>query len=150
MAKLTDMQEAFVLHMTNTPNAIGNATEAARLAGYSEKSAGEIGYQLLQKPHVQQALREANQKTVCGSLAAKAVQVLKDILEDEDASPRLRLDAAKTVLDRAGYVPPKAEEQDYSAEKDLTEMTVQELEQFIRDAKAKDAADNKPQTDAVH
>ena len=41
--KLTDMQALFVLHFTSTHGAIGNASEAARRAGYSEKTAAEQG-----------------------------------------------------------------------------------------------------------
>lgn len=39
-----------------------NATQAAIRAGYSKKRASELGYQLLQKPTVQEALREAMAK----------------------------------------------------------------------------------------
>ena len=38
-----------------------NATAAARRAGYSEKRASELGYQLLQKTTVQAAIRDAIQ-----------------------------------------------------------------------------------------
>lgn len=150
MAKLTEKQEAFVLYITNTPGAVGNAAEAARLAGYSEKSANEIGYQLLQKPHVQQAIREANHKMICGTLAAKAVHVLLDIIQDETASPKLRLDASKTILDRTGIIAPKAPDSEPLMERELTEMSVPELEQFIRDQKAKMAAAAEGKSEAVH
>ena len=38
-----------------------NATAAAKRAGYSEKTAEQQGYQLLQKPSVQQAVEEAKE-----------------------------------------------------------------------------------------
>lgn len=42
--------EEYMIHL--------NASHAAILAGYTRASAGEMGYSLLQKPHVQQCLRE--------------------------------------------------------------------------------------------
>ena len=60
MPNLTDQQQAFVTAFTSDPGAIGNASEAARRAGYSEKSARDIGRQLLAKPHVRAAVEEAN------------------------------------------------------------------------------------------
>ena len=52
LSQLTDMQEVFVReYMTDF-----NATQAAIRAGYSAKSAGEIGYQLLQKTPVRDAI----------------------------------------------------------------------------------------------
>ena len=39
-----------------------NATQAAKRAGYSEKTAGRIGFENLQKPVIQAALQEALQK----------------------------------------------------------------------------------------
>ena len=37
-----------------------NASEAARKAGYSERSAGELGYRLLKKVEIQEAIAEFN------------------------------------------------------------------------------------------
>ncbi|MGA1876377.1 MAG: terminase small subunit [bacterium] len=50
--KLTERQRRFVDNFVDT----GNATESARLAGYSEKSANEIGYENLKKPVVRAAI----------------------------------------------------------------------------------------------
>lgn len=47
---LTAKQEAFVLAYIG--EARFNATKAARIAGYSEKTAGEQGYQQLQNPSI--------------------------------------------------------------------------------------------------
>lgn len=52
LSQLTDMQEVFVReYMVDW-----NGTQAAIRAGYSAKSAGEIAYQLLQKPTVREAI----------------------------------------------------------------------------------------------
>ncbi len=37
----------------------GNATRAAKVAGYSERSAAKTGHDILQKPHIKTALRKA-------------------------------------------------------------------------------------------
>ncbi|MGL4833094.1 MAG: terminase small subunit, partial [Shewanella sp.] len=36
-----------------------NATQAAIRAGYSEKTAGEMGYENLNKPHIMEAVQKA-------------------------------------------------------------------------------------------
>lgn len=103
MPNLTPQQTDFVLHYTSTPAAIGNAAAAARLAGYSEPYARELGRQLLDKPHVRAAVDEANRQAVSGRLATKAVALLERVIEDESAPVKVRVDAAKAVLDRAGW-----------------------------------------------
>lgn len=52
MAKLTARQERFVAEYLKS----GNASAAARAAGYSERTADQLGYQLLQKPSVASAI----------------------------------------------------------------------------------------------
>lgn len=58
MRELNDKQAAFVREYM----ADFNATQAAIRAGYSVKTAGQIGHELLKKPEVQQRLREFQQK----------------------------------------------------------------------------------------
>lgn len=130
--KLTDMQELFVLHFTSTEGVIGNASAAARRAGYSEKTAAEQGRQLLQKPHVQAAVKHANERNISGTTATKAAALLDLFIDDVTLPPRVRLDAAKTVLDRAGYIPPKAAAQEDEDDKPMEEWTIEELEAFVR------------------
>ena len=143
--KLTEMQELFVLHFTTTPGAIANASEAARRAGYSAKTAAEQGAQLLKKPHVRAAVTEANRQQISGVMATKASALLERLVDDETASHRIRLDAAKTILDRAGFVPPKASEPEVVAEeKPVETMTIPELEAFIRKGEAAIAAAQAP------
>jgi hypothetical protein len=103
MVKLTDQQFEFVTKFTSVPAAIGNASEAARQAGYSARSAAEIGRQLLEKPHVQTAIREANQRLISGQIATKAVALLERVIDDALAPIKVRVEAAKTILDRGGF-----------------------------------------------
>lgn len=58
MARLTEKQKLFVAEYLVDLN----ATQAAIRAGYSEKTAEQIGYQLLQKTLVQDAIQEAREK----------------------------------------------------------------------------------------
>ena len=51
---LTPRQEKFAKQYLLT----GNGSEAARLAGYSQKTAGQMGYENLKKPEVIDAIRE--------------------------------------------------------------------------------------------
>lgn len=55
VAKLTEKQKRFVQEYLLDLN----ATQAAIRAGYSEKTAEQMGYQLLQKTSVQEAVQEA-------------------------------------------------------------------------------------------
>lgn len=56
MAKLTDKQELFAREYLKDLN----ATQAAIRAGYSEKTAKEMGYENLTKPHIQELIAELN------------------------------------------------------------------------------------------
>lgn len=53
--KLTIKQRKFTQHLA----VVGNASEAARLAGYSERSAGAIAHETLKNPEIQSALEAA-------------------------------------------------------------------------------------------
>ena len=56
--KLTDKQQAFV----NEYLVDLNATQAAIRAGYSEKTASEMGYENLSKPQIADAIQKAMEK----------------------------------------------------------------------------------------
>lgn len=72
MSKLTEKQKRFADYYIET----GNATEAAMRAGYSKKTAKEMGYENLTKPHIKtyidERLKELEDKRI-----AKADEVLK-------------------------------------------------------------------------
>ena len=105
MRQLTEQQALFVTYYTSGDGSIGNAAESARRAGYSEASARDIGSQLMGKPHVKAAVEAAHRAALSGELTTLAVAALRGILrEGSTASEKNRLDAAKTVLDRAGLV----------------------------------------------
>jgi phage terminase small subunit len=57
MAKLSEKQRKFCEHYAK----LGNATESAKLAGYSEKTAYSIGDENLRKPELQEYLKTLTQ-----------------------------------------------------------------------------------------
>ena len=73
--KLSQKQERFVEHYA----LCGNAAEAARLAGYSAKSARVIGPETLSNPAVKQAL-EARQRVFQQELGASKEGVISGVL----------------------------------------------------------------------
>ena len=119
--KLTEKQRRFVDYYVET----GNASEAARRAGYSEKTAGWIGQENLQKPTIKAAI-DARLKELEDKRIAKADEVLQfltstlrgEVKEERvvvegtgegrsdariikvQVSARDRLDAAKSLLKR--------------------------------------------------
>lgn len=119
--KLTEKQRRFVDYYVET----GNASEAARRAGYSEKTAGWIGQENLQKPTIKAAvdarLKELEDKRI--ARADEVMQFLTSTLRGEvkeervvvegtgegrsdariikvQVSARDRLEAAKSLLKR--------------------------------------------------
>jgi phage terminase small subunit len=72
-----------------------NATQAAVRAGYSEKSAMEIGYQLLRKTSVQEAIQKAvNERTRNVEITTEWIlQGIKDIADNLDEQTKDRLKA---------------------------------------------------------
>lgn len=70
--KLTEKQRRFVDYYVET----GNASEAARRAGYSKKTAGWIGQENLQKPTIKAAI-DARLKELEDKRIAKADEVLQ-------------------------------------------------------------------------
>ena len=119
--KLTEKQKRFIDYYIET----GNASEAARRAGYSEKTAGWIGQENLQKPTIKAAI-DARLKELEDKRIAKADEVLQfltsalrgEVKEERvvvegtgegrsdariikvQVSARDRLDAAKSLLKR--------------------------------------------------
>lgn len=80
----------------------GNASEAARLAGYSQTSARQIGGRLARDPKVQRLIRQEQQRVIGGRLCSQALGVLESIMLDPSAPAGARVDACKTILDRGG------------------------------------------------
>lgn len=120
---LDDRQKTFVAAILNgrDPKA------AARESGYSESS----GYRLTTTPKIQAALRSELMRRMATEGLPLAYSVLVSILRDESAPARVRVDAAKTVLDRGGMPAQRASAIKETSEKSLSEMTTDELRAMV-------------------
>lgn len=124
---LTEKQAAFVSALCT----LGDKSRAVLEAGYDITShdASALADSVLRSRAVQHALRhEINRRFLEG--AAMAFNVLRDIARDATAPKGVRVDAAKAILDRAGFVAPRngAEQ---GATLDLASMSPDQLRAFI-------------------
>lgn len=119
---LTDKQAAFIRHFVLT----GDKIVAVRAAGYdSGDNPQAAAYDLLRSPQVMAALRLELARALQES-AVLAFGVVHHIAKDEKMPAKVRLDAAKTLLDRAGHVAPRARAET-GIDLPLNEMSVNEL-----------------------
>lgn len=81
MTKLKGKQDAFVkAYLLNG----GNATSAALEAGYSDKTASEMGYENLNKPHIKKAIEEHQKKADDNFIWSKEkkLAILQDAIDN--------------------------------------------------------------------
>lgn len=98
---LTPHQSRFV--RCYVQNGDGNATQAARDAGYSETSAHAVGYRLLRNDAVLQAIGQETRASL-GAVAPIAVKRMVH-LAMKAKSEFVQQQAASDLLDRAGFKP---------------------------------------------
>ena len=116
---LTDKQKAFAREYILD----FNATQSAKRAGYSEKTAYAQGSALLKKVEIQQAIdenlkrQEEQLRQQFSTDAIKAREIMFNIMKDDNAPENVRLSAAKDFLDRAGFKP--VEKQDINNSGDI-------------------------------
>lgn len=99
--KLTPKQKAFADYYIE----LGNATEAAIKAGYSKRTAKEVGYENLTKPHIKKYIEE-RMKQIESERIAKAEEVLAflssslrgDVLEEVVATESDGVGGVKPVI----------------------------------------------------
>lgn len=96
---LTDRQTAFCQHYA----ASGNASEAARLAGYSPRTAAQIASRLLRNVHVKKAVQQLQMKMAADRIAdaTEVAQTWTTLLRDTDTPSGSRLRAGELLM-RAG------------------------------------------------
>ncbi len=99
-APMTEKQQAFALEYASNG---GNATAAAKTAGYSEVSAHELGRQLLEKPHVREAIHGELMKLKYRS-GVVGLSALVNIAQDEKSPPAARVSAARALVEHAGLL----------------------------------------------
>jgi phage terminase small subunit len=118
--QLTELQGAFVANYVEH----GDAHKAALAAGYAPATARTAGTEILRLPHVAQAVALAVHRRLVAS-APMALAMIEELARNA-VSMKVRLDAAKTLMDRAGHVPPRAADI-VRLETPLNEMSVEEL-----------------------
>ena len=119
--QLTDKQAEFVrFHAQGM-----NATQAAVASGYPEASAAQRGYELLHTPHVLAAIHTAARRRLVSD-APNSIRVL-EFLRDNAESEKVRAEAARTLLDRAGLIAPRAAAPDSKGNLTLHELSLDEL-----------------------
>ena len=96
--KETERDEDFVMHYVSNG---GNATQAAIACGVSETSAGTIGHRL--KIRLMEDIEEAQKEALKG-YSSKALSQIQALAESA-VSEKVKLDANKDLLDRAGWKP---------------------------------------------
>ena len=96
--KDTERDDDFVMHYVSNG---GNATQAALSCGVSETSAGTIGHRL--KMRLLDDIDEAQKEALKG-YSSKALNQIQDLAESA-VSEKVKLDANKDLLDRAGWKP---------------------------------------------
>lgn len=99
---LTQMQHAFCVAYVSNGN--GNASQAARQAGYSTASAANVGSSLLHRGEVQTNIRNLTAVLLSSLAPQAAVSMGKLALSAK--SELVRQNAARDILDRTGFKPP--------------------------------------------
>lgn len=103
---LTQMQHEFALAYVRAGD--GNASLAARRAGYALASASKIGWSLLHRVDVQAHIRNLTAITLSSAAPIAAVSMAKLALRAK--SEMVRQQAAADILNRTGYRPPDRHE----------------------------------------
>ena len=126
---LTNRQRRFVQEYVRNG---GNGNAAVAAAGYNTAHPNASLRALLRKPHVIEALHTERERVLRGKLANRALGVLEELMDDPATPAPVRFQTARTVLQMAGHG--AGEEPDRNQpDKPLIEMSVAELEAFIRD-----------------
>jgi len=110
MDDLTPKQRAFVIAY----RASGNATDAAREAGYSgnDVTLGSTGYENLKKPQIKAALREMEIADLPKIATSNEVlETLTEIIRDREYFPPARIKAAELLGKRFRLWEPEPEKE---------------------------------------
>src|SRR6516165_9530038 len=75
----------------------GAGTKAAQLAGYSASWSAIAAHRMLRRPRDMRAIEQESKRLV-RALGPRAIQVIKEILDDREHKDRLK--AARTILER--------------------------------------------------
>ncbi len=100
MPALTDKQSLFALEYATNGD---NATAAAKTAGYSEKSAHELGRQLLELTHVQEAIHSELMRQRFRS-GVVGLETMIRIAKNDKAPAAAQVSAARALMEHAGLL----------------------------------------------
>jgi phage terminase small subunit len=103
----------------------GDAYQAAIQAGFAENTARGVVANLLSRPNVALAIAKAARPRLARSIPLALATL--EYLAERAQSEKVRLEASKTLLDRAGIIAPKAQEDRSAIETPLHELTADEL-----------------------
>ncbi len=124
--RLTDMQAEFVRGVC----AGRRPDDAARAAGFGGE-AWQVASRLLHVPAVVAAIRTEINRLLTIEALPLAYRVLLDLAKDETVPAAVRRACARDLIDRAGIVPPKAQEAPGQGDKPLSEMSSEELRGLV-------------------
>jgi len=146
MPDLTAPQQSFVDELVATGC---TPTEAARRAGY--RHPGQEAYRLMRNRHVLGAVKDLQNRLISGFGCNVALKTLLEVMGDKAAPASARVSAARAMFDAGGLMS-KSDER--AEEKQLHEMTNDELSAFIERCDRTIAAGGEPPvirlTDATH
>lgn len=123
---LTPKQSAFVA------NVVGGCppSEGAKLADYTNPE--NAACSLMRLPHVQAAILDGLRRFLVMEAAPQALRVMFRFMNDETVDKKIRLAAAKTLADRAGFIAPKASENKDLANRSPVDMSAHELREMAQ------------------
>lgn len=95
----------------------GNATEAAKRAGYSEKTARSVGAENLTKPYIQKYINELTSKPQNKRIATaeEVLQFFSEVMNNAKIAPKDRIRAAENLAKRFGMDKPKEQSETNTA-----------------------------------
>ena len=124
---LTDQQQLIL----ETFSQDGTLTGTAKKSGCPYKVVSAT----LRLAHVQAALL-GECRVVMARAAPVAIALLVYLIENKEATHRIRLEASKTLLDRVGLAPVRAGEAGQGDKRDLADLSPAELRAFIDQGQA--------------
>lgn len=134
---LTERQRNFCRLFVDLGCSYDTAGTAAVEAGYAASDSLGAGRRLLAMPHVRAEIHRL-QTGRLSAMASQAIDVINEIMMDPDADHKVRLEAAKAVLDRAGIVALREPAKLLGLGEDdkrVSEMTREELRTLLEQAK---------------
>lgn len=128
MTGLTEKQGQFVRSYCLNG---GNATEAARTAGYAQPETR--GYELTRLPHVLAAIRAERERSIMAEGASIAWATMRDLMQNPKYTGAVKFQAARWTLEAAGsgLAAHRAALGLPETDKPLSEMTLSELDAFM-------------------